>query len=91
VLTERDGPEGRVPGVVEAFVVGSGVVTLLQASTDGPSIPSNYFDPAFQAVAGRGGELLGIARGPDIGCPLGELTVVAAGGQLRSWWADPPL
>jgi hypothetical protein len=47
-----------IPGVGnevvgDAFIIGDRVVTLLKASTSGPSIPSAEFNQAFQAVAGR--------------------------------------
>ena len=45
--------DGATELVGEAFILGSGVTTLLEASTDGPSIPPEYFTPAFRAVAGR--------------------------------------
>ncbi len=47
-----------VPGtgtevVGDAFILGGRVVTELQPSTNGPSIPGAVFVPAFDAVAGR--------------------------------------
>jgi len=39
--------------VGQAFIVGGSTVTVLQPSTNGPSIPSADFGPAFTAVAGR--------------------------------------
>jgi hypothetical protein len=45
--------DGSTETVGDAFMVGSGVVTLLQASTDGPSIPPEDFGPAFRAVSAR--------------------------------------
>jgi hypothetical protein len=51
--------EGTTEIVGNAFIVGSGVATLLQATTEGPSIPPEYFNPAFRAVAGRVGRASG--------------------------------
>ncbi|MGA2836432.1 MAG: hypothetical protein ABSF84_07540 [Acidimicrobiales bacterium] len=47
-----------VPGtgtevVGDAFILGGRVVTELQPSTDGPSIPGAVFTPVFDAVTGR--------------------------------------
>ena len=45
--------DGTSAIVGDAFMVGTGVLSLLQATTDGPSLSPTYFQPAFRAVAQR--------------------------------------